>query len=473
MKTKFTIPALLFCSIVALQSCDKAMDENFPQDFDAVLSFKTYGEQEVKLVNTGDNGIYQFTVLKGGNSPQKETSAEMVSMTEEELSSYNTEIGTNFKLLDSKYYKFDKDLTFASGERYKEVSVELMTTNMAEELDYKNEEYVLPLKLLSSVDSVNSSLDLLIIKPVIHTPVVTFTNGNAMKIIMSTQGDEIVSEDIPLMIDIDNEWTFGIEIEDDQNTLQSYVDQYNENMLSEYPILPVDNYEITTSSFNKGEILSNLNITINRTGLNIGGYVLPIKLKSCTGEVPFETQEEPLYLLVQITGELPQIELTADMLYVSSRCQWAINEKYPWNYAEECLCDGYTTENDYHWHSSWADGKVVTDPKYGIYIDVKLNDPIENLKIVYWTRQSQNNATPKTIEIYAGTSEDDLQYVETMSGLPNTKATRVESDDMLLGRKCTLIRLAIIDSSNWTDFRLDSDTNSRSVAMAELQVYGK
>lgn len=233
MKTKIFILQLLFGIILGLTSCDKAMEDNFPSEFASVLHFfiqKGENEIDIKLLNIDEAGKYSFSVGKSGNNPSATAKGVINVMSIEELDTYNNDHSTNYVTLPSKYYQLSTvELSFSEKENNKKVDIEFLTTQMDSELDMENIQYVLPLCLNSQVSSVNEELNMLILKPIVSTPTITMELPDYQKISMNVTIPEVTSQTItmPLYIDLnENKWNFSVEIETDENVLQSIVDEY-------------------------------------------------------------------------------------------------------------------------------------------------------------------------------------------------------------------------------------------------------
>lgn len=92
-------------------------------------------------------------------------------------------------------------------------------------------------------------------------------------------------------------------------------------------MLPIANYEFDASlSFTQAASNPKLPVKLDRNGLEVGSYLLPIIPTDCAG-MPFDISKAICYIHVMITEQLPQIDLkNKATLKASSTVQWSGEE---------------------------------------------------------------------------------------------------------------------------------------------------
>lgn len=485
MKTKIFILQLLFGIILGLTSCDKAMEDNFPSEFASVLHFfiqKGENEIDIKLLNIDEAGKYSFSVGKSGNNPSATAKGVINVMSIEELDTYNNDHSTNYVTLPSKYYQLSTvELSFSEKENNKKVDIEFLTTQMDSELDMENIQYVLPLCLNSQVSSVNEELNMLILKPIVSTPTITMELPDYQKISMNVTIPEVTSQTItmPLYIDLnENKWNFSVEIETDENVLQSIVDEYKvTNPGISYQLLPSSNHNLpSVVEFKSGDLMLTKDLMINRGDLSEGDYLLPIKLKGCIGQ-PFDVNTKVRYVHLSLNNELPEINLTASMLHPASE------NTYEGRPASNMLDGMDNTYWQNAWHPYTAAGgnhERPNDPKYGLWLDIELNEALEVFAFAYQTPSNNNNmGLPKEFDVYVGNSLADMTatsvpiatFTADKDGLPNVsnQAIWYKSDSFRSDKSFKYIRFAFRRT-------FEKDITQKvggSVWLAEFRIYGR
>lgn len=161
------------CGMLALSSCE-TYNELVPSEYHHILNFKQYGMQRIPLyTTTGEDVVYNFTVMKGGSEIGKTVTANIEVMTEEGFKTYATANNVAESYLPADKYKIHKtQLSFASDETYKVGEVTLRTTEIKKLMDETKKKYILPIYLVSSDCTVKNNL--LLIQPDIETLTVTF-----------------------------------------------------------------------------------------------------------------------------------------------------------------------------------------------------------------------------------------------------------------------------------------------------------
>lgn len=141
--------ASLLCTLIAFSgtSCDNPGEPQFENDeFTSVLYLKNNNQVEVDFYNVNEDVTFSTAIGKGGTNPAIARNASLAVFTQEELDAYNTENATNFIMLPSNYYEFDKDYTFDESTESQNVNITLKASIGTLE---QNKQYVLPIRLES------------------------------------------------------------------------------------------------------------------------------------------------------------------------------------------------------------------------------------------------------------------------------------------------------------------------------------
>lgn len=140
------------------------------------------------------------------------------------------------------------------------------------------------------------------------------------------------------------------------------------------------------------------------------------------------------------------------------------------------MVDGKT---DTYWHSAWyAGGEAFADPtvhddKYGITVDITLEEAIQDFKLSYYVRHNNNNGEPREI-IFAGSNDGttwtDIQTVADETLMKVAAGTRVDLPEMHAAEPVKYLRLGITKAGNG-ETPSDLTTGSGSTALAEILLF--
>ena len=473
------ISLLLLAGALTWGACDKAMEDNLPSEFASVLYFDLKDGKNIidcKLLKTGDKGQYTFYVGKGGNQLGTTAEAELMVLTKDELEEYNENSNSNYALLPPEYYSFAGKLSFTGEDMRKGVDVMFETSNMDNELE-ANKQYVLPIRLESQTNTVNKELNLLIVKPFVSTPIVTLDLPAYQKISMNITMPEVTSQTIvmPFFVDLNkNKWNFSVELENEATALQAAVEEYKQNNVGAdaYQLLPSANYTMPSSiAFNVEDLLVIGNLVIDRKDLPEGDYLLPVKLKRCVG-TDFDVDTKTMYIHLSLNQDLPEIELESAMLSPASE---NIKESRP----ASNMLDG--SENTY-WQNAWQynnNSERPNDPKYGIWLDIKLEKNINTFSFGYQTPSGQNHlGLPKEFKVYVGNDINDMteslepiaSFTADGNQLPQDKGKWFNSDNIRSEQPFKYIRFAFLKTFEPKDL---TQKIGGSVWLAEFKLYGR
>lgn len=112
----------IICFVILAFSCNTSeynLENLIPDRFKRVVCIKGERTADWNLFDVGIELSTDMTVLRSGGIPDLEASVKLVSMTQEELTSF----GAGYVLVDPSYYSVPASVAFAPGERYKSISL--------------------------------------------------------------------------------------------------------------------------------------------------------------------------------------------------------------------------------------------------------------------------------------------------------------------------------------------------------------
>ena len=461
-------------TLVGAWSCADHRSD-YMEEFQTVLYFRNGGEQDITLYRTGEDALYNIPVCKSGRNLESISSAVVMPFSEAQMTAYNINTGSSYALIPSDKFEFvsasgnalqdQSKVTLAFGQKdtYQIITIKMKTVEISalQEAD-PEKEYVLAFQLFSP-NNVADEINLIILRPSIEIPMVSFDDNSleARNYTSASDPEETFSNSVSLNMD-QNNWEFTCSV---QAGDQEWLDSYNESHSTTYELLPADSFNFSTTelSFPVGKLKATFEITVNRMGLDmLKEYVIPVILASCS-KPEFAVDQKKNSYLIRVRLDPDQITLTGDMVTVSH------NQSGDGGGAE-ALVDGDPTT---FWHSPWS--SYVTDPSdvYGVYADIKLKTPLKSIVLSYCTRAQNGNGVPTHVVI--GVSEDGQTW---------TVLGDFATDEMAAsgtGQWITLPAMKYIPStfgylrfgiaeSKAGDLRVPS--SGAFTAVAELELYG-
>ena len=142
------------------------------------------------------------------------------------------------------------------------------------------------------------------------------------------------------------------------------------------------------------------------------------------------------------------------------------------------LVDGDTQT---YWHSmyysgysGYYDSAIDFDEKYGITVDIALEEPLKEFKVSYYTRHNNNNGEPREI-IFAvsndGTTWTDVTTVANDELMKVAAGARVDLPEMAATGAFKFLRLGITKAGNGDTPSTLTVANGGSTAIAELLLF--
>lgn len=454
MKNKILAVITLLISLWSSTGCEDNRQE-FLSDYSTVLFFLNSGEQNVTFYKTGVDVDYKLTVNKGGWNENAVTHVDVSVIDEVAMEAYNAENGTKYKALPANCYllKTASTVSFASNESYHFFELTFKPDVISALPDYGLGNYVLPLQLCNSKDVINKDREAVFIKPAVIIPSVSFDKTGYVSTVVTESGVADVNLTLPISLSLDNQWAFDCSVGVDEALL----DDYNAENGKNYTLLPSSYYTITDKvSFAPGESKREIKITVKRSALTYGQYVLPLRLISTS--VPFvviDPDKSQCLFGIDYTldkSDLTKIELTESMLSTNAP---NLDEGPIKN-----LIDGDLTT---FFHSDWKNDDATEDD----YIQLEL--PASSYKAMYFNfvgRADGSLGNPAQINV--AVSQDGLAFTDIKvlnEDLPKDseeRGSRYESPVIISATPFKYVRLSV-------PLNLQG---KKYVVFSELSIYG-
>jgi hypothetical protein len=444
---------IIFASLIGLlvlgTSCEDNRDE-YLSDYDTRMYFRNSDLQEQDCYVTGETTAYTVSVVKAGSDLGAVSDASVSLMEAAQLQIYNEDNVTNYSVLPSNCYTLNGELnmSFASGDSYQAFDV-VFDPEAVHNLPTAN--YVVPF-VLSSSKTVNENKNVLFVKPNAIVPTIYFEKSGFSATSLSKNGPDQVELDLPVIIPMANKWDFNCTIEVDQALL----DTYNAEHGTDYQLLPAAAYTLNKDfKFEMGTTVTKSNITLDKTQLDMGEYVLPLRLANCT-QPYFQIDKEKstcLFSVIYVPGEIP---LKLDMLSSNATVEGD-------GTGLAGLFDGLGGAK--HWHSNYS-GSVI-DPVYGHYIDFALPNAIQYFAFDFWTRYENANGAPATVTLY--TSNDGATWTKWVNINMSLTSGNEEYNSSVFKSEETFkyLRFSVTESN------AGNVTNGSYWNCGEMKIYGE
>lgn len=486
--------ATLLLGLAFLSGSCMEGDIDFTQydEYASVLSFSYNGLLEIDYNNIGRDvevkvqGEEQEELLKirkGGTDSSRSAVAQLVLMTQAELDAYNEENGSTYQFLPEEFYTMPKELTIGSDTDGCLLNIVLKASLGEDAEAHKNQ--IIPIKLKSETSQVNEYNNTLVIAPKIITPSVSLDAVGIQTVNMYDFTTAVEEECYTTGISLDffNEWEFIVKLIDDNDRLKELVNTYNLNNGTDFALLSQENYTMPSSvEFNSNESSKDFSVVLNRKGLAVGKYLLPVVLDKVEG-MPFEINGHVLYICLNLTRELPRVPVSMNQVSANSseengtpRSAFDNNIQTFWK-SQSKPYDGYT--------------EPVNDPVYGVYLDVDFS--LTNIRLntllnfIVDVRGWDRATLPYKVRLFGGTGKDDMmplsdEIVIELAEQP-TKQTVFENPTAVALPESGInyVRFSILESIDKTKSKIykltekknsDGSWNWGSVSIVELRYYG-
>ena len=258
--------------------------------------------------------VYPFSVELKGGSASVALTAQLEAWNEKDLEAYNKEEETAYKLLPSSLYSISTpQITLEQGIASKKVEVKFAPDKVFTEFKKNGTEYVIALRLTSSVAKVRKSQSDFLLHISIDYPTVS--------LVMPSQEISVSKMSMPVSVDATfncradgeiktNPWNFTCTLAVPSNA-EELVAKYNEDYKTSYRLLPSANYDLGEGiSFKAGENEATGGITVKREGMEAVKYLLPVQLREASHE-SVALHNEICYFKIGMTYTNPVITFSS------------------------------------------------------------------------------------------------------------------------------------------------------------------
>ena len=258
--------------------------------------------------------VYPFSVELKGGSASVALTAQLEAWNEKDLEAYNKEEETAYKLLPSSLYSISApQITLEQGITSKKVEVKFAPDKVFTEFKKNGAEYVIALRLTSSVAKVRKSQSDFLLHISFDYPTVS--------LVMPSQEISVSKMSMPVSVDATfncradgeiktNPWNFTCTLAVPSNA-EELVAKYNEDYKTSYRLLPSANYDLGEGiSFKAGENEATGRITVKREGMEAVKYLLPVQLREASHE-SVALHNEICYFKIGMTYTNPVITFSS------------------------------------------------------------------------------------------------------------------------------------------------------------------
>ena len=258
--------------------------------------------------------VYPFSVELKGGSASVALTAQLEAWNEKDLEAYNKEEETAYKLLPSSLYSISApQITLEQGIASKKVEVKFAPDKVFTEFKKNGVEYVIALRLTSSVAKVRKSQSDFLLHISFDYPTVS--------LVMPSQEISVSKMSMPVSVDATfncradgeiktNPWNFTCTLAVPSNA-EELVAKYNEDYKTSYRLLPSANYDLGEGiSFKAGENEATGGITVKREGMEAVKYLLPVQLREASHE-SVALHNEICYFKIGMTYTNPVITFSS------------------------------------------------------------------------------------------------------------------------------------------------------------------
>ena len=258
--------------------------------------------------------VYPFSVELKGGSASVALTAQLEAWNEKDLEAYNKEEETAYKLLPSSLYSISApQITLEQGIASKKVEVTFAPDKVFTEFKKNGAEYVIALRLTSSVAKVRKSQSDFLLHISFDYPTVS--------LVMPSQEISVSKMSMPVSVDATfncradgeiktNPWNFTCTLAVPSNA-EELVAKYNEDYKTSYRLLPSANYDLGEGiSFKAGENEATGGITVKREGMEAVKYLLPVQLREASHE-SVALHNEICYFKIGMTYTNPVITFSS------------------------------------------------------------------------------------------------------------------------------------------------------------------
>lgn len=496
---------IIFASgVLALMACLSACDNGniYPEEFDGVYCIKDAGTKEVTVYSTDESYPVSMVVLKGGYDPEHVSTASLKVMDPTEFEAYKENSGnTAYVAIGRECYSFDADLTIDTycedytfdnaDDRYRVSNLYLRPAAIRQwyadnEANLNGKTAVIPVSLVSDVDSVSAYSNMVVIMPKVVIPELTVDVEGVVSRTMNRnnlqEGENWYKVDANLSIPCSNPWGFSVVLHWDPEQLKAYNAEHG----TKYQKLVPERFQLVDTIYFAPGVTSmpidlkiNLNSLTGASALN-KNYAVPLLVdpdfiwddpENNPGDALGVIPEDKRLLIFTIrmvdAMNLEKIELSSECV-TSNDCE-------PSEGSIDGLFDGNTAT---FFHSGWSVANP-REPVYGSYLEITLPEPMSTFRFNMTTRAT--NATtgwPKTVYFYGSNDltswpTEPFAIVENMTEQLNGNAVTGEfgtDEEPFMGPDdYKYIRFCVMESSGGS---LGASSTSIFWYASELELFG-
>jgi len=276
---KYFILIVSLLSTVWYYSCKDNTDANLP-DSQVYIVNADPTKNVFTLYTTGQTDTCFVSVYRSGKYG-KEVNATVRTMTESELSTYNTQNGTSYTLLPSNCYQvLESTVSFTKSD---DDVIRLIPVIYNPELvlGFQNASpdvtYVVPFIIENSNVTISPTRNVAFIKTQVGLPLIYLgMTGSTTFTYDVSDAVPSLSQTIPVNVDFSNLWDINCTISSNN---QAYVDSYNTSNNTTFSLLPSTAYTIDNSVLlAAGKKTANINLAVDGSKVPYGKFILPIQL---------------------------------------------------------------------------------------------------------------------------------------------------------------------------------------------------
>lgn len=369
---------LAFC----ISACTDNREENFTP---TKVYIPNSGEYAITIYNTSDAVLYPLGIYKSGAFDQ-DANAELALMTEADLTAYNASKGTSYTLMPASCYKIDKfTANFGKEERNQYIDIVFNPEQIKKLPGYPTTSYVVPIQMIKASVDMNPDKMVSFVKPNVLEPMVYMTETGYITNAIDDKGPASIEIEVPVEVAFNNVWDLTCNFETDPALL----DKYNADNGASFMLLPAE-----ACVYEKAQVIKNgekktvLKVTVERSKLTYGEYILPLRLKSVS---KFEVNLLASTCLLGVSYQAEKLDRTGwEVIDFASEEPSGEGTN---GFAALILDGNYDT----YWHSNWSEEEKPL-PLH-LTIDMKQAFTVSQIDLTL----RKNNGDTKAGEFYIST----------------------------------------------------------------------
>lgn len=343
-------------SILCFSCQDDESNNIFPDKYIKILSLKESGILDLEMNTTQQSVMDSILILKGGGRPNTVSNMELKVLTKEEAAIFGGYEIDRIQIIPTDAYEMvsGEKIILEANESYKYVPITFYPQKIYTAMKDYGDDVVwsLPIVLVSSTDTINTSQNKLFIRFDVRSPLLDWNMDEVQNIEITYRSLEWT---ISAKIANTEENTLDFTCELDVSENEQLVTAYNAKYGTTYELLPETAYDFDKFSFNIGEKVSTANITLTRTGLQSNHeYLLPLKLGTLSTNA-MDITDDIRYLVVSSPKYGYEDVDRSDWKVLLSNCQegWQAPR-----FHATSLFDGDTNTT---WATNWSKAIATSD----------------------------------------------------------------------------------------------------------------